>query len=117
MICNDSGLSDQLPNENQPPALPVPPKPFEFFGGEFVAEGASDDTWEIRHRDSDATALLCHIHTDPMLVDQQWQVAHSLCSGVAAFSTLEDAECYIATLLRLATTGPSICHQDIQVTM
>ena len=100
MRCYDSDLGNQSTDENQSASIPVPRKPFEFHDDEFVVKVAPDDTWEITHRNSSASAVLCHIDTDPVLAGYRWHVANSLCPGVAAFATLLEAECHIATLLR-----------------
>jgi hypothetical protein len=88
--------------EDQVSSFPLPVSPFESYDGEFFAKSFPDDTWEISHRDSHGSALLCRSPLVPGPCGQQWQVAHSLCSGVATFSELQDAESFVVTLLRLS---------------
>jgi hypothetical protein len=82
--------------------LRPPVSPFASYHGEFFAQAFPDDTWEISHRDSHGSALLSRAPLVPGPCGQQWLVAHSLCSGVATFTTLQDAESHIAVILRLS---------------
>jgi len=99
----DSSCDLLIPDDSDDQTLSTPAdpvSPFESYDEEFDVTTVPEDMWLIGHRDSDDSALLGRVDTDPILAGQQWQVAHSICSGVAAFSTLQEAECYIATLLR-----------------
>lgn len=82
--------------------LRPPVSPFASYRGEFFAKAFPDDTWEISHRDSHGSALLSRAPLVPGPCGQQWLVAHSFCSGVATFATLQDAECHVALILRLS---------------
>ena len=98
-------------------SIPLPVFPFQHYHGEFFARSFPDDTWEISHRDSHGSALLCRSPLVPGPCGQQWQVAHSLCSGVATFSELHDAESYVVTLLRLSARqagDAGICKAAIE---
>ena len=87
---------------NQTSSIPLSVSPFESYHGEFFAKSYPDDVWEVSHRDSHGSAFLCRSPLVPGPCCQQWAVSHSLCRGVATFSTLQDAENHIATLLRLS---------------
>jgi len=88
--------------EDQVSSIQIPVSPFESYHGEFFAKSYPNDTWECSHRDSHGSAFLCRLPLVPGPCGQQWAVSHSLCRGVATFATLQDAESYVVTLLRLS---------------
>jgi hypothetical protein len=102
MAINYSDLPALDVAASQATCIQPPVSPFESYRGEFIAKDFSDDTWEISHRDSHSSALLSRAPLVPGPCGQQWLVAHSLCSGVATFATLQDAESHIAMILRLS---------------
>lgn len=102
---------------NQTSSIPLSVSPFESYHGEFFAKPYPDDVWEVSHRDSHGSAFLCRSPLVPGPCCQQWAVSHSLCRGVATFSTLQDAENYIVTLLRLSARqagDADICKAAIE---
>ena len=117
MINDPSDSLSLAGDEDQVSSISLPVSPFESYDGEFFAKSFPDDSWEISHRDSHGSAFLCRLPLVPGPCGQQWAVSHSLCRGVATFATLQDAESYVATLLRLSARqagDANICKAAIE---
>jgi len=87
-------------SDDQTLSTPDPVSLFKSYDREFSVTPVPDDMWLIRHLDSGDAVVLGRVPTDPILAGQQWHVAYSVCTGVATFATIAEAECHITTLLR-----------------